>query len=130
MGLELTPISSSVAPIAHLAIIRPSKNGRCTQCGSDCAVQERTYTPDLVLVQRLPNEQSRRIYIETKGYFAGTKRNLFKQALKAHPDLDIRLVAGADHWVTKGKTRLSNWAKRFKIKFVVWTGQLPEEWLK
>lgn len=106
------------------------KNGRCTQCQSTCTVQERTYTPDLVLVRRVQGQEARRVYIEAKGYFEGTKRNLFRQVVKAHSDVDIRLVAGADHWVTKGKSRISDWAKRYKVKMYLWKDLKLEELLK
>jgi hypothetical protein len=85
-------------------------------------VQERTYTPDLFV-------GSNGFYLETKGYFPGPKRSLFRAVLASNPNADIRLVAQSNHWVTKGKTRLSDWAKRFKIKFHVWDGKLPEDWL-
>lgn len=104
----------------------PVKNGRAV-CPGICSevVQDRVYTPDLLFTTDTP----RLVYLETKGYFPGPKRNLFKQARSQHPELDIRLVASTDHWVTKGKTRLSDWAKRFRIPFHVWNGSLPQEWL-
>lgn len=103
------------------------KNGRCTQCGSVCVVQERTYTPDIRIVRTSEQGQQRVTYIEAKGYFEGSKRSLFRQVLKTHQSLDIRLVAERDHWVTKGKSKLSDWAKRFKVKFHLWDkGKLLE----
>lgn len=100
------------------------KKGRCAKCLSDEVVQDRTYTPDLVILAK-----GELIYLETKGYFPGPKRSLFRAVLAANPNADIRLVAQSNHWVTKGKTRLSDWAKRFKIPFHVWDGKLPEDWL-
>lgn len=91
---------------------------------------DRRKIPDpLVGLVEVPTQDFKIVYLETKGYFPGPKRNLFRAARSQHPELDIRLVASTDHWVTKGKTRLSDWAKRFKIPFVVWKGQVPEEWL-
>lgn len=107
-------------PDCTLSYSTPVKNGRCSQCGSVCTVQARTYTPDLVIVSRVPGQEARYVYLETKGYFEGSKRNLFRQVVKSYPDRDIRLVAGADHWVTKGKSRLSDWAKRYKVKMYLW----------
>jgi hypothetical protein len=101
------------------------KNGICGNCSSLCVVQQRTYTPDLQVMVK-PDVL---FYLETKGYFPGPKRSLFRAVLASNPSADIRLVAQSDHWVTKGKTRLSDWAKRFKIKFHVWNGKLPEDWL-
>lgn len=108
------------------------KNGRCTKCGTVCVVQERTYTPDIRIVRVAESGERRCTYIEAKGYFEGSKRSLFRQVLKTHQGVDIRIVAERDHWVTKGKTKLSDWAKRFKVKFHLWdNGKLLDEesWL-
>ncbi len=96
------------------------KNGRCLECGTVCVVQERTYTPDIRIVRTSESGVERATYIEAKGYFEGSKRSLFRQVLKAHQGVDIRIVAERDHWVTKGKSKLSDWAKRFKVKLYVW----------
>jgi len=107
------------------------KNGRCLECGTVCVVQERTYTPDIRIVRTSESGEKRCTYIEAKGYFEGGKRSLFRQVLKSHQGVDIRLVAERDHWVTKGKTKLSDWARRFKVKFHLWDkGKLLEsDWL-
>lgn len=108
------------------------KNGRCKKCGDVCVVQERTYTPDIRIVRTSESGEQRTTYIEAKGYFEGSKRSLFRQVLKTHQSLDIRIVAERDHWVTKGKSNLSDWAKRFKVKFHLWDkGKLldSEGWL-
>lgn len=110
-----------------IAYSTPVKRGYCAQCGSDHVAQARTYTPDLAVVS--DDDGTARYFLETKGYFRGSGRNLLRAAVKANPQADIRLIAQSDHWVTKGKTRLSDWAKRFKIKFTVWNGALPEEWI-
>lgn len=103
----------------------PVKNGRCDcDCHMECdceVVQDRVYTPDLVLYTAHP------VYLETKGHFAGTKRNLFRNA-RSQSGRDVRVIASSNHWVTKGKTRLTDWAKRFKIPLHVWDGKLPEDW--
>jgi hypothetical protein len=70
------------------------------------------------------------IMLEIKGYFTGPKRNLFRAARQSNPSADIRLIASSDHAVTKGKTRLSDWAKRFRIPFAVWNGTIPERIIK
>jgi hypothetical protein len=49
----------------------------------------------------------------------------------SRPDIDLVLVLEADHWVTKGKTRMTDYAKRY-LKTTpthVWNGGLPDEWL-
>lgn len=107
------------------------KNGRCKECRSVCVVQERTYTPDIRIVRTSESGQKRTTYIEAKGYFEGSKRSLFRQVLKSYESLDIRIVAERDHPVTRGKTNLSDWAKRFKVKFHLWDkgNLLQQEWL-
>jgi hypothetical protein len=104
------------------------KLGRCEKCGAHTVVQDRTYTPDLFVVWERDATGKGGYFVETKGHFPGPKRNLFRQVKAQHPDVDLRIVAQSDHWVTKGKTRLSDWAKRYKIKFHVWNGTLPEDW--
>lgn len=104
------------------------RGGRCTKCGCDTVIQERSYTPDLYLVRKGSARDTAGFYVEVKGYLPGPKRNLFRQVKAQHPDVDLRIVAQSDHWVTKGKSRLSDWAKRYKIKFHLWNGSLPEDW--
>ena len=100
----------------------PVKQGRCASCNSCEIVQDRTYTPDLLV-----EGPQGTIMLELKGYFTGPKRNLFRAARQSNPSADIRLIASSDHAVTKGKTRLSDWAKRFRIPFAVWNGTIPEK---
>lgn len=104
------------------------KLGRCEKCGSHTVVQDRTYTPDLYLIRETGQAGQERYFVEVKGYLPGPKRNLFRQVKAQHPNVDLRIVAQSDHWVTKGKTRLSDWAKRYKIAFHLWNGSLPETW--
>lgn len=104
------------------------KHGRCEKCGTSEVVQDRVYTTDLHLVRKDEQDDARGYFLEVKGYLPGPQRNLFRQVLKQHPDVSVRIVAQSDHWVTKGKTRLSDWAKRYKIKFHLWKGSLPEDW--
>lgn len=106
----------------------PVKQGRCASCNSCEIVQDRTYTPDLIVACGQPgSDEEFDIMLEIKGYFAGPKRNLFRAARQSNPSADIRLIASSDHAVTKGKTRLSDWAKRFRIPFAVWNGTIPEK---
>lgn len=69
-------------------------------------------------------------YLETKGYFPAAKRNLFRHLRAAHPRLDIRVALEANHWVTKGKTRLTDYFSRYlkTTPVHVWDGDLPEDW--
>jgi hypothetical protein len=111
-----------------LAYSTAIRGGRCTECGCSTVVQDRSYTPDLYLVWKGVDRLTSGFYVEVKGYLPGPKRNLFRQVKAQHPHVDLRIVAQSDHWVTKGKSRLSDWAKRYKIKFHLWNGSLPEDW--
>ena len=111
------------------------KNGECLACNSSEVVQRRTYTPDLFVCTEGSLGQStgnvRGFYLETKGYFPASKRSLFRNFRKTGPDIDIRFLAQRDSWVTKGKTKLSDYfAKYIKdVPFAVWNGKnLPGDW--
>ena len=115
-------------PADALAYSTPVKNGWCANCQhGGHVVQNRVYTPDLLVVAKIFPEKV--YYLETKGYFPAAKRNLFRQARLSNPQADVRLVVSSNHWVTKGKTRLTDWAKRYKIPIAVWDGKLPDDWL-
>jgi hypothetical protein len=58
------------------------RQGRCLECGSAQVVQERIYTPDLFVVGRVGSDEQCRSAIECKGYFPGSKRNLFRSVAK------------------------------------------------
>ena len=87
-----------------------TRGGRCLACGGNRCVQERRYTPDLRI--NLGPERGYR-YIETKGYFPAAKRSLFRHFRKSNPDVDIRVVLEADHWVSRGKSRLTDYFRRY-----------------
>lgn len=113
----------------------PVKGGRCMACSSCKVVQQRTYTPDLVIVPKgdlgKAPEDRRRVYLETKGYFPASKRSLLRSFRKTGPEIDLRLVAERDNWVTKGKSKLSDYFSRYlkTVPFTVWDGRdLPAEW--
>lgn len=102
------------------------KNGYCNTCGAGASdvVQARVYTPDLVVYT-----PTGKMYLEVKGYFDGPKRNLFKQALACNPTVDVRLIASNNHWVSKPKTRITDWAQRYRIPVHIWDGGIPDGWL-
>ncbi len=98
-------------------------------CGSRECVQDRSYTPDLFLIPEGGDAKSG-YYIEAKGYFRREKRTLFRCMRNTRPDIAVRLVLEADHWVTKGKSRMTDYAARY-LKTTpthVWDGDLPEDW--
>ena len=121
-------------PDCTFAYHSPVKSGRCLECDSCQVVQQRSYTPDLLVIPKAdmgkPAGDVRRIYLETKGYFPASKRSLFRAFQQTGPDIDLRVLAERDNWVTKGKSKLSDYFKRYlkTVPFAVWTGDLPDEW--
>jgi len=80
-------------------------------------VQGRTYTPDIFVDT---GEGSSGFYIEVKGYLPAAKRYLLRCVKECYPSLDLLLILQSNHSVTKGKTRLLDWAARFRIPAVMW----------
>ena len=109
----------------------PKPRVECLACGSSECVQRRIYTPDLYIVPASASSESEGYYLETKGYFRGEKRALFRHLRKDRPDIDLRVVFEADHWVTKGKTRLSDYFERYlkDTPYCIGYKNIPEEWL-
>jgi hypothetical protein len=92
-------------------------------------VQDRSYTPDLFLRPE-GRPESDGYFIEVKGYFRREKRQLFRCMRNSRPDINLRLILEGDHWVTKGKTRMTDYAKRY-LKTTpthVWDGDIPGDW--
>lgn len=109
--------------------------GYCLDCGSSQVVQQRSYTPDLFIStdEDVDGGMSVNggIYLETKGYFPASKRNLLRAFRKTGPHIALYFLAQRDLWTTKGKTKLSDYfAKYLKdVPFAVWDGQdIPAEW--
>ncbi len=67
----------------------PTKQGRCLDCGSGKVVQQRTYTPDIYVIQ---SQTHKRTYIETKGYFPADKRTLLRNFRKTGPSIDLIII--------------------------------------
>lgn len=104
-------------------------NVQCMACGSRECVQERIYTPDLYIIPKDPELEG--YYIEAKGYFRSEKRKLFRHLRKTRPDISLRAVLQSNHWVTRGKTRLSDYFDRYlkDTPYVVGYKNIPEEWM-
>mgnify|MGYP003340999475 FL=1 len=112
-----------------ISYTEPKVNARCVACGSWECVQDRSYTPDLLLIPQ-GGDDSDGYFIEVKGYFRREKRQLFRVMRNSRPDINLRLILEADHWVTKGKTRMTDYARRY-LKTTpthVWDGDIPEDW--
>ena len=112
-----------------IAYTEPKPNVTCLECGGSECVQERIYTPDLYIVPHGGDDKSG-YYIEAKGYFRKEKRQLFRHLRKSRADIDLRVVLESDHWVTRGKTRLSNYFDRYlkETPYVVGFKQIPGKW--
>ena len=109
----------------------PRPNVSCLECGSHRCAQDRTYTPDLYLRPKAGSHNGDGYYIEVKGYFRNEKRRLFRCLRNSRPDIDLRCIFASNHWVTRGKTRLSDYFDRYikSTPYVFWKGVLPEEWI-
>jgi hypothetical protein len=71
----------------------PVKQGRCVECGSNDCVQERTYTPDIFVVESpCRSATGRNYYIECKGYFPAEKRSLLRAVAGQSKGVDLRIV--------------------------------------
>jgi hypothetical protein len=105
-------------------------NVECLDCGSSRCSQARTYTPDLHITPQGKGSDSTGYYIEVKGYFRDEKRRLFRCLRQSRQDVDIRCIFASDHWVRKGKTRLSDYFTRYikNTPFFFWEGELPGDW--
>lgn len=118
--------------IDTLAYTTPIRQGRCTQCGSGSVVQERTYTADVYLgPDPTTTGKPSGLYIETKGFFPAEKRGLLRHFRKTGPDVNLCVIANADHWVTKGRSRLSDYFARYlkDVPFHIFRGTNPDKWV-
>jgi len=109
------------------AFTRKLRSSQCMECGSTGVVQLCTYTPDLLVEV---GEQN--YWVETKGYFQQEKRAAFRDFRKAHPRVDMRIVAFSNHKV--GKARLLDYLAKYvpDVPVILWPakgGQIPAEWL-
>ena len=114
-----------------ISYTEPKPNVSCLECGSSNCAQNRTYTPDLFLIPQAATSDSDGYYIEVKGYFRDEKRKLFRCLRKARPDIDLRVIFASNHWVTRPKSRLSDYFTRYlkNTPFCFWQGgDIPEEW--
>lgn len=89
------------------------RGGRCLECQSGQVVQDRSYTPDIFIDKAWDGHPGGGAYIEAKGYWDAHKRNLLRSAVKANPDLNLIFVFAADKWVTKGKTKYSDYVAKY-----------------
>ena len=107
------------------------RSNLCLECGSNKIVQVRTYTPDLCFVRKgRRHSHGRAYFIETKGYFRRQGRSLFRHFVKSNPSYPIRVIFERDGWVTKGRTKYSDYFDRYlkTVPYHVWNGDIPDDW--
>ena len=89
------------------------RGSRCLECESTRVGKDRTYTPDL-LVNGLPDGSPiEPCLIESKGHWPATKRRLLRSVYKEHPETRMLLVFQNDGWVTRGKSKYSDYVAKF-----------------
>lgn len=112
-----------------ISYCEPKPNVKCLECGSSQCGQDRYYTPDLLVVPK--DKELGAYYVEAKGYFRAEKRTLFRCMRKSRPDVDLRVVFEADHWVTRGKTRISDYFNRYMkdTPYAIGLDDIPEGWI-
>jgi hypothetical protein len=94
-------------------------HGYCGDCKSENVIQDRTFTPDLVLPGYV---------IEAKGYLRADRRKLLRDMRRCLPDYPLRFILERDYKAT-AKLKLSEWiAKYLRCPVVVWAGSIPEDW--
>ena len=100
--------------------------GRCLECESGSVVQRRTYTPDLFVDTSQSGDGCSGYFVEAKGFWNAHKRNLLRSVARSNPDLDLVLVFQRDGWVTKGKSKYSDYVRRYlpRCACVIWNNRL------
>lgn len=112
-----------------LSYSEPKRGHECLACGSTEISQSRAYTPDLFVDTSEAGDGSEGYYVEVKGYFPAPKRKLFRDFLKARPDVSVRLVFETDARAPKSQLRYTTYCDRyFKIPRVVGVAGL-QEWV-
>ena len=114
--------------------VEPRRNSRCLECSSSDIVQDRSYTPDLCVNQAASGHDESYYFVEVKGYFPATRRKLFRDYRNAVPSHRVRIVFEKDGWVTKGKSKYSDYCDRYlkDVPYHVWVGDkghIPPDWL-
>ncbi len=105
----------------HSTVVR----GRCLECESLDVVQDRTYTPDL-FVGDPRGLDAGGYYVEAKGYWRAPQRNLLRSVVKANPDLNLLFVFQKDLWITRGKSKYSDYVRKYfkNARYVVWDNKV------
>jgi len=95
---------------------------QCGDCLSKAITRDGNYLPDFLIVRT-------GVIVEAKGKFTPKDRKKMLAVIKAHPELDIRMLFYSDNWVTTShKNRYSDWCKSNNIKYAV-ARTIPDDWL-
>lgn len=95
--------------------------GICGKCNHTTVYQQRTYTPDFKMV-------AAGIRLEVKGRLTARDRTKLVAVKEQNPNLDLRLIFGADNKITKtSSTRYSDWANKYNFPYAM--KNIPVEWL-
>jgi hypothetical protein len=95
--------------------------GICKKCGCTDVYQRKTYLPDWTLANG--------IRIESKGRLTSQDRSKMLAVKEQHPNLDLRIVFGANNKIHKAKAkRYAEWASEHGFKFGILV--IPQSWLK
>jgi hypothetical protein len=90
------------------------------KCGNERVQQRRWYIPDFVLENG--------IRLECKGRLTSQDRAKLMAVKEQHPELDLRMVFGANNKINKNKAkRYMQWAAENKIKASVLV--VPDSWM-
>jgi hypothetical protein len=101
---------------------RKLTSGVCNSCGGKQVGRRATYTPDF----GLPGN----VFVESKGYFPARDRAKLVAVRSQHPEIDLRLLFGADNWTTKlHKQRYSEWATKQGFRYAIGK-RIPDDWIK
>lgn len=119
-ALQSAGLPVSKADESHTVAYTSSfPHGYCGDCKSENVIQDRTFTPDLVLPGYV---------IEAKGYLRADRRKLLRDMRKCLPDYPLRFILERDYKAT-AKLKLSEWiAKYLKCTVIVWSGSIPDDW--
>lgn len=111
----------------------PVRNGVCTSCEGVNVVQQRTYSPDLCVLQSADGEEdsalsrAHKYYVEAKGYLRASERTLLRSLFASNAIPDLRIILQADYRI--GKHTIGWWIDRYlKCKWAVFDGSWPTEW--
>lgn len=84
----------------------------------------KNYTPDFTIT----TNSGKLIHVEVKGWLRPEDRTKLIAVKLANPDLDLRMIFGADNKLNKNaRMRYSDWAKKYKLPYAI--GSVPKEWL-